>query len=270
MEGKRMRRFLGTKGRFAFLFCLSALLAVTVLPGKGNKFKVSGFVGESSMTAAAKVEVALIEKKSGDVVDVDETNFFGKYTFKNVVPGAYLLRVRKITRAIVVKNKNLRIDIDLSAEGGNMDYAKSAELTRSTDKGSSSGTQSKGTSSTQSAGPSDPSMMKWMAGDYYSYAGSTERKVMFCPGGAFFDSSESSYSGTSSDSLGNQTQAWGTAGQRSGSGSWAIQGNQNEGVITLAYRGGKLVKVRYRATGERGCFTFDGTTFCYNGPPRCQ
>jgi hypothetical protein len=28
-------------------------------------------------------------------------------------------------------------------------------------------------------------------------------------------------------------------------------------------------QVRYQATGEKGCYTFNGTTFCYAGAPRC-
>ena len=122
----------------------------------------------------------------------------------------------------------------------------------------------------QVSGPNDGSLMQAMAAEYYSYSGSTERKVMLCADGRYFNQSESSYSGTSNDSLGNQNMAWGTASQRSGAGRWVIQGTQQQGTITLSGNDGTHSQVRYQSTGERGCFSFNGTTFCMSGPPRCQ
>jgi len=229
---------------------------------KTKTFKVSGFVGQSTSTAAPNVTVTLIHKDSGEVVGSDETNFFGKYTIKNVPPGAYVLRVEKIQRTVAVKDKNVRLDIDLSAEGGAMDYFKTgmAEIAAKNKGGGPGG----------SPGPSDQQMMEAIAGEYYSYAGSTEKKIMFCPEGIFFDSSESSYSGVGTDSLGNQTMAWGAAGQNQGSGQWAIQGTPQSGKITLVYKSGKRVEVNYQAGPEKGCYKFDGTVFCYSGPARCK
>ena len=113
-------------------------------------------------------------------------------------------------------------------------------------------------------------MMQTMAGEYYSFAGSTEKKIMFCPNGAFFDSSESSYSGSGYDSLGNQDMAWGSASQSQGSGQWSIQGNSQNGTIFLRYKSGKQVNVPYSPGPERGCYKFDGTLFCYSGSARCR
>ena len=98
-------------------------------------------------------------------------------------------------------------------------------------------------------------MTQAIAGEYYSYAGSTEKKIMFCPEGTFFDSSESSYSGTGTDSLGNQTMAWGNASQNQGIGQWAIQGNAQSGTITLVYKSSKKVQVKYQAGPEKGCYS---------------
>jgi hypothetical protein len=229
---------------------------------KKKTFKVGGFVGQSTSTAAPNVLVTIFNKDSEEVVGTDETNFFGKYTIKNVPPGVYVLQVEKIQRTLAVKNKNVRLDIDLSAEAGVMDYVKTgiAQINA----------KSKGGGPGGSPGPSDPQMTQTIAGEYYSYAGSTERKVMFCPEGTFFDSSESSYSGTGTDSLGNQNMAWGTAGQKQGSGQWAIQGTSQSGTITLVYKSGKRVEVKYQAGAEKGCYSFDGTVFCYSGPARCK
>lgn len=65
----------------------------------------------------------------------------------------------------------------------------------------------------------DPSLMRWFAGSYYRFSGSTERRVVLCPGGTF--------------------------------------------------RGGKE-EVSYRAGRERGCFTFNGTLFCYEEAANCR
>jgi hypothetical protein len=137
-----------------------------------------------------------------------------------------------------------------------MDYSKSAAASASSQPA-------------QPAGPNDASLMQAMAAEYYSYSGSTERKVMLCPDGRYLNASESSYSGTSSDSLGNQTLGWGAANQKSGSGRWVIQGTQQQGTITLSANDGSQSQVRYQSTGERGCYTFNGNTFCVSGRPRC-
>jgi hypothetical protein len=220
-------------------------------------YKISGFVGTSSTSAASGMNVVLYSKDSNKNVDSVQTNFLGRYTFKDVAPGTYLIKVGKISKEVVVVKKNLRIDIDLSAEDGVMDYGKSAAVPSSS-------------KAAPPAGPNDASLMQAMAAEYYSYSGSTERKVMLCPDGRYFNTSESSYSGTSSDSLGNQNLAWGTGNQRSGSGRWSIQGTQQQGLITLSGNDGSSSQVQYQSTGERGCFRFNNNTFCKSGPPRCQ
>ena len=115
-------------------------------------------------------------------------------------------------------------------------------------------------------GPSDPNLLRAMAGEYYSYAGSTERKLMLCPNGTFWDSRESSYSG----SFGTNQGGWGAASQGSGSGSYAIQGSVQDGTINFSYKSGKRSQSRFQCKSERGCCSFDGTTFCYSGAARCQ
>ena len=97
-------------------------------------------------------------------------------------------------RDVTVVQKDIRLDINLSVPGGMMDYMKGAMRQQ----------QQAGA---PSAGPSDPALMQGMAGEYYSYTGSTERKLMLCLNGTFFDSRESSYSG----SFGTNRGGWGAA-----------------------------------------------------------
>ena len=238
---------------FVFLSAL-AILGGPLLFAKekksGEGFKVSGYVGTSSTSAATGINVVLIDKAAGTPVDSVSTNFLGRYKFANVQPGTYIIKAEKVTREVTVIGKDIRMDIDLSAPGGVMDYMKGAMRQ----------------SSAPPAGPSDPALQQAMAGEYYSYTGSTERKLMLCPGGTFFDSKESSYSG----SFGTNQGGWGAASQGGGSGSFAIQGSQQSGTITFSYKGGKRTQARYQSTGERGCYKFDGVPFCYSGAPRCQ
>lgn len=132
-------------------------------------------------------------------------------------------------------------------------------------------TPSLGTTGAAATGPNDPEMMKWMAGSYYSYSGSstvtagTERRLVLCPDGSFWSSSESGYSGGA-----GTAGAWGAASQSGTRGSWAIQGNQQQGTITLNYSGGGRDTVNFRAGSDRGCFYFNNTLFCYEGAPNCR
>jgi hypothetical protein len=237
-----------------------AILTMPLLAAKEKKpkesFKVSGYVGTSSSAAAPGMNVVLIDKATGKPVDSVSTNFMGRYKFSDVKPGAYVIKCEKVMREVTVVAKDIRMDIDLSAPGGVMDYAKGAAQQAAT---ASSG-------AAPAAGPSDAGLQQAMAGEYYSYSGSTERKLMLCPNGTFFDSRESSYSG----SFGTGQGGWGAASAGAGSGSYAIQGDQQSGTITFSYKGGKRSTARYRSTGERGCYSFDGTPFCYSGAARCQ
>jgi hypothetical protein len=258
--------------RRAFVLSLVLAASMAFAQDKKKTYNVSGFVGKSASEAAPGVIVALLRKDSGDVFGTARTNFFGKYTIKEVPPGLYVLRVEKIQRSLDVKDKSVRIDVDLSDESGVMDYAKSgvAMIQKENEAKAAAQGSTQGGPPGEPPGPSDPEMMKAIAGEYYHFSGSTEKKIMFCPDGVFSDSSESGYSGKGSDGLGNQNLAWGTASQNQGSGQWAIQGNAQSGTITLSYRSGKRVAVNYRAGREKGCYTFNGNLFCYSGAARCR
>jgi hypothetical protein len=265
------------KKALVLLLVLVTAVAFAQEKTKSKVFKVTGFVGKSTSEAAPGVAVILLKADTEEVVGTDQTNFFGKYTLKGIPPGVYVLRVEKIRRTLGVKDENVRLDIDLSAEAGIMDYAKTGieainkeNEAKAADGAGAAAGGTPGSAPGEPPGPSDPEMMKEMAGEYYHYSGSTEKKIMFCPEGTFFDSSESSYSGRGFDSGGNQTMAWGNASENKGSGQWSIQGNAQSGTITLVYKSGKRVAMKYAAGPEKGCFKFNGTLFCYSGAAKCR
>jgi hypothetical protein len=113
----------------------------------------------------------------------------------------------------------------------------------------------------------DASLMRYFAGKYYSYTGGstitggagTERQVMLCPDGRYFDSTEFGASG----------QDWGGARRSGNAARWKIQGNKTQGTITLVLPGGETRAVRYQVTGEEGVILFDGIKFAYAGAPEC-
>jgi len=89
----------------------------------GN-FRISGYVGTSAASPAVGITVVLINKATGAMVDSATTNLSGRFRFRRVAPGFYLVRVDRVTRDVTLINRDVRLDIDLSAPGGVMDYRK--------------------------------------------------------------------------------------------------------------------------------------------------
>ncbi len=223
---------------------------------KRKALKIYGFLWQNDERPAVGVQVGLFDAGSGKLLAVTKSNFFGKYKFKNLQPGFYVVRTGKFSRTVLLQKRDANVHFDFSSPNGQKDFV--AMAAKDLNK------QLNG-----DAGPTDPALTKWIAGNYYSYSGSTERRLMLCPNGVFYDSHESSFSGNSSDSLGNQTSAFGTANQGQGSGRWAIQGNRQQGTITFGYKGKQARKVQYHAIGDN-CFIIGGVKYCYKGPPRCN
>jgi len=248
---------------------LGGVLVAAGAPAFGAKdtFNISGFVGRSSNEPASKVVVKLLDE-SGKVLDMAQTGFFGRYRFEKLKPGLYVLQVGELKLEALLKNKDLRLDINLSAKDGQMRYFKAEDVAAAV-SGTAAGGTTAGAATGPAPGPNDPQLMQAMAGSYWSYQGSTETKLMLCPNGSFFDSSESSYSGRSADQLGNQTMAWGAAGQSGSRGKWSVQGGQRQGTIQLVYKDGKTATVQFRAIDQQ-CYQFSAKTLCRVGPPQCQ
>jgi len=119
-------------------------------------------------------------------------------------------------------------------------------------------------------GSSNQQLMRQMAGVYYSfssaglsYSGGTERRVTLCPNGTYYSGSESSYSAGAGTG-----GAWGAAGQQSGRGTWRVQGNINQGVLTTIDSSGKPTEYRYQRCGG-DCIYIGNTKFAIAGPANC-
>ncbi|WP_201328468.1 hypothetical protein [Thermotomaculum hydrothermale] len=205
--------------------------------------------------------VLLFDSKTGRLIAKTKTNIFSKYKFKNIPVGVYVVKVGKFTKEVSVSTKNIKLDFNLSAPDGLMHHSDRFVYNAAKEIEE----QTKG----KDPGKNNQELMNWIAGEYYSYQGNTERKLMLCPNGVFYDSSESSYSGTMSDAGGNQTGAWGSGSADSGNGRWAIRGNKQSGTITFCYKGKDCNTVKYYAMKDN-CFKINGITFCYKGKPRCR
>ena len=236
------------------------LLVVSPAQAKSGKGKIEGFVGQSSTVPAVGETVKLLDGESGKVLDIDETNFFGKYKFQDLEPGYYIVQVGKIKKEVMLKDKKKRLDIDLSADTGAMDYSKAGKMAGG---GAAAGKPAP-------AGPNDQGLMQQMAARYYGFQGSTETKAALCPNGSYYDTSESSYSGRGFDSLGSETMAFGAASQGGSGGTWTVQGSMQQGVISVTYQGGNVTRINYRAIDNAGCYDFNGSTMCRQGPANCQ
>ncbi len=125
---------------------------------------------------------------------------------------------------------------------------------------------------TPSAAGSDPNLMRWIAGRYYSYSSGstmygsagTERRVMLCPDGRFYDSSEFSASGRGGGTT------WGGANANSGVAHYRIQGNRTRGIITIIRPDGRTEQVEYQVTGETNVIMFGGIKFAFEGTADCN
>jgi len=251
---------------------LLGALAVALAPARAAKetFNLSGWVGRSSSEPAAKVVVKLLDE-SGKVLDMVQTGFFGRYKFEKLKPGLYIVQVGELKLEALLKNKDLRMDIDLSAKDGRMRYFKAEDVTAALSGSAAGGAAGPGAGGAAgpAPGPNDPQLMQTLAGSYWSYEGSTETKLMLCPSGSFWDSSESSYSGRGTDQYGNQTMAWGAAGQSGARGRWSVQGAPRQGTIQLVYQNGRTANVPFRAI-DQVCYQFSSKTLCRVGPAQCQ
>ncbi len=240
---------MGTKTWWCAAATAVLLAACVGAPPKGDLqrgFSVWGYLGRGPTAPAAMVPVTLFDARSGRPVASAQTDMFGKYGFSGLPPGSYAVRAEKVTREVTVVDRDLRLDIDLNAPGGVMNYAAAAPAA----------------GGAAPAGPNDPRLARQIAGVWWGYAGSTERRIGLCPGGVYREFTESGYSGTSTDQYGNQTMAWGSASQGGGAGSWTVTGNADGGTIHVSYANGDTATIRFRRINDPGCLSFEGSTLC--------
>jgi hypothetical protein len=110
------------------------------------------------------------------------------------------------------------------------------------------------------SGPDDASLKQWIAGEYYSYVSSRERKLILCENGKFSYESEASYSANRNT---DGTTDWGAVSRSGNTGTWTIQGTQEQGTITLTYSSGKSEVLKFRPAGEKGVFMFNAIKYAF-------
>ena len=100
--------------------------------------------------------------------------------------------------------------------------------------------------------PQTSDLMQAFAGTWVTMTKNTQTKVTLAPDGGYYENYEASYSGSSSDQMGNQDLAWGQANQSQSQGRWAARGSREQGVITITYNNGSTTTVEYRVHVENG------------------
>jgi len=121
----------------------------------------------------------------------------------------------------------------------------------------------------QAGGPSNPDLMRYFAGEWYSYSSGstiyggagTERKMTLCPDGRYRDSSEFSASGG----------GWGGASAQGSWGRWTIEGDKVQGVILVTSPNGQSKRIPYRIVSkEEQTINFGGVVFAFAGEAKCR
>ncbi len=99
-----------------------------------------------------------------------------------------------IQKKVYLKEKNVRMDIDLSAAQGTMDYAGYQMKKLSSEQKQTSQQAAPGKAAMGSNRANDADLAGQIAGTWWGYAGATERKIGLCANGSYLDYTESSYS----------------------------------------------------------------------------
>ncbi len=89
-------------------------------------YGITGFISSSPGSAAPGETVVLVEMASGRTVGSVQADAMGKYTFYPVKTGSYQVRVNRIRLPATVTASHVRLDVDLSAPDGRMNYASAA------------------------------------------------------------------------------------------------------------------------------------------------
>ncbi len=244
------------------LVLTSFLLSCVMTPAPKTSrsgFAIAGFIGKTPEVPASGATVTLLDGAGKKQLQSATTNFFGTSSFAQLPPGHYTVAAGKFRKKIQLQDRDIRMDMDLSAPDGGMDYFSHSAKKALKEAQSQNGSGGVGGGR---SGPNDPALAKQIAGVWWGYAGSTERKIGLCPDGTYMDYTESGYSGRTHDSGGYQTGAWGNASQRSGSGTWSVQGNMQQGTIRVRYNNGRETTIQFRQCGKSGCLLFNGNTLC--------
>jgi hypothetical protein len=95
-------------------------------------------------------------------------------------------------------------------------------------------------------------VMNHFVGSWTTTTTNTQTWMNFHPDGTFSDQYESSYSGNMNNQYGDNTGNWGAYNQQSSAGRWTINGNREQGTITIMYSNGQQTVVEYKVHIENG------------------
>ncbi|MGD8893174.1 MAG: hypothetical protein PVF94_09105 [Desulfobacterales bacterium] len=264
------------------LFLLVLITSCGFNPPVGNPqsgYSVFGFVGKTVEIPAPHENVLLLNGNTRQPIDMERTNFLGHYKFLGLPPGFYIVQVSDKELKVLIKNENVRQDINLSAADGKMDYF-GHYLKQGVSSGGSAGSRGTKDLVTRDASGWPPPYQRppgrstWedsspekllykFAGRWDSATSNTLHNIYLKPDGSFEDSYEAGYSGQFVDQGGFQTGNWGAAGNEQAGGRWTIQGTLRQGTITLIHRNGKRTNYRYQVHC-RGSECY-GSEYFFNG-----
>ena len=261
---------------------LRALLTLGLLPGLAWAENLSGIYTFSSQ--GVTLTLTLKQDPQGNIKGTLSSTTGAQFQVEGIVQDGVGLGVCKSKEGgsyFEAHPKGKQLLFALMEPGPNNlpDYSKAKELLFTRMEKRVTDPQSSKASPVPQKRPAqgDPSkqqaaipLMQQMSGVYYSfsssglsYSGGTERRVVLCPNGTYYSGSESSYSAGAGTS-----GAWGAAGQRADQGTWRVQGNVNEGILTTIDANGKPTEYRYRRCGG-DCIYIGNTKFAVSVPAKC-
>ena len=75
----------------------------------------------------------------------------------------------------------------------------------------------------------------------------------------------------STDNFSASGGGWGGVNSQAGAARWTIQGDTQQGAITVVYSNGQTKKFAYRVVSKKeGTVLFDGIRFAFAGAPKCR
>jgi hypothetical protein len=237
-------------------------------------YTITGFVGESPEAAAQNETVYLLDGRTDAAIANVGTNFFGKYTFSALPPALYIVQVRDKKWGVLIEDRSERLDIDLSAPDGTMDYTGRYAQKGSTPKGEikKSGPESVGADPVQTQSsdngwppayarpqgnvpednPGAQALLYKFAGRWDHVTTNTLTNLFLKPDGTYEEAYESGYSGQFADQGGYQTGHWGAAGEQQSRGRWKVVGGLRQGKLYLVDQNGRQNVYEYQVHIERG------------------
>jgi len=224
-----------------YLFFLITPLASSCIPlvppgSPETGYTITGFVGESSQIPAPNETVLLLDGQTEKPLTSVETNFFGKYAFAGLPPGLYIMQVRNIKWGVLIKDQSERLDIDLSAPDGKMNYLAAPKPSQSTEPARTK--QQAG--QTRAGGGSGGKLQQLLTSSAWcsfsfkggsQYSSTSSSRVRFFADGTYAKGSrsEGSFTGKAMDDYGNQQPDGSSYGSQTDSGAdgrWEVVRDQ--------------------------------------------